>query len=136
MERSSVELVVDEFADLVDIWDEFLKSFVIHGPSEVISRTFKVIFLFWKLSVKTKLFKILVLYWRLWNCPVLYRCWPRNSSPPVTLKWSIRLLLDLWADLLYHLMMLILMPVRYLDRCSLYTGILAGMLLWSYKNRR
>ena len=26
MERSSVELVVDEFADLVDIWDEFLKK--------------------------------------------------------------------------------------------------------------
>ena len=27
MERSSVELVVDEFADLVDIWDEFLKIY-------------------------------------------------------------------------------------------------------------
>ena len=27
MVRSSVELVVDEFADLVDIWDEFLKMY-------------------------------------------------------------------------------------------------------------
>ena len=71
MERSSVELVVDEFADLVDIWDEVLKKYFYfrsiwtHIMGSFQGKFFEVIVLScftMKLSVKSKPFEIRFLY--------------------------------------------------------------------------